>query len=477
MSKDKNQTKTELFQKMTSFVIRNKVFFISFAVLFAVYLVWWMAFYPAVMTSDSFEMWAEVLKFHFKNSNPFSYGLIMFLVTRIFPSPSMMALFQLTLFSAIVSYFTNYAWKRKVEPYILVLFLALFIVWPQFGVYNVTIWKDVMYAITSLAAGLMTFYFMMKREEGWGKYDLLLLSIVLAMPSLFRFNGFFFLFVPVVLLFILRVINIKKAFLILAGTLVTFFLITTVLANLIKVQQVPAMSEGLMIKAIGGVYHVNANLTPFEKKSFEAFMPESDWRRLYDCQSANILVQRVMKLHHTNSYSPRLDPNVEEDNNFRSAFLSATLKNPQGIIYDRACLANNLLGVMKVNNFRYSDSIIRGYWQPMIKEASLWPQAKEFLKKYMVWTTATKHRSDVFWATWPPLIALAFAGVYVIWKKLPGTILFILLILLNVSVVIALVPAIDYRYVYFVYVCTPFVPILYFIESRQKTTNTPKPRQ
>jgi hypothetical protein len=465
---------TDVFGKVRDFVVKNKAFFISFLVLFGTYFTWWLAFFPGPMTSDSFDEWSQALTFKFTNASPYIYALVMSSLRVFGNTPAAMGLLQVLLFSLIIAIFINYAHKKGVSVWVLALTIMFFAVWPQFGIYNVTIWKDVMYSIFTLALGLSVFVYIIDKDKR-NNYLLGLIAISSALVALFRFNGIIFLLVPAVIFLIFKVADVKKATILFFSTMAVYVFVAVVLFNALGVVKAPAMADGFMIKTIGGIYHLhNPNLDSFERKSFEALQPESDWKSLYNCTSQNAIVINVMKREKTGSQSPAIDPNPVEEANFHKAFYSAVLKNPQGYILDRLCQANNMLGFGSRNNFPYEDSIIWASWQPKVVEDSKAPIVKNLLEKDLqitdnvVWSRETKFVYDIFWSAWPMVIVLLIGLGISVWKKLPGLSIYVLFILFNLGTIMALAPAVDYRYIYFVYVCTPFVLALYFLEIKAR---------
>jgi hypothetical protein len=237
------------------------------------------------------------------------------------------------------------------------------------------------------------------------------------------------------------------------------------------------MADGAMIKLVGSVYHLpNPSLNSFERSSFEALQPEGDWKSKYTCTSQNELVLNVMHREGTNTYSPAIDTNPAEEANFHKSFFSALWKNPYALVKDRLCLADNMLGFRSRNNFNYADGIVRAKWQPLVVADSKAPAVKTVLKAWLGWTMdihwskLTKFKYDIFWAIWPMALLTLIAFLFSAIKRQFALCVYTFFTLINLATVVALVPAIDYRYAYFVYVSAPFIPILYFLETKTAMT-------
>jgi len=371
-----------------------------------------------------------------------------------------------------------YAWTRGINKKIVIFTGAFFIIWPQFGIYTVTIWKDVMYSILTLLLGFVVYLYVVDESKRNSRVVFSLIVVASALVASFRFNGLIFLFIPSLFLLLLKKMNWKRALSLFVGTIGLYLFISTILLNILNVRVVPAMMDSYMIKAIGGIYSLNQpNLSGEEEAAFLNLQPEKDWVELYDCESQNELVINVMKRKKTNSYSLGIEPNPVKEAAFHRAFYSALLKNPQGYIKDRLCLADNMLGYGSRNNFTYVAGITRAEWHPLVEERPKLPYVKQVLKNYLGWTMdvnwslETKLRYDIFWATWPMLAVSLSAFAFSVLRKYPGLGVYSLFILINLGTILAISPAVDYRYVYFVYVCAPFIPILFLIEKNARAIN------
>jgi hypothetical protein len=208
------QTKTEqkviTVEKIVKFVKENKVFFIVFGALFSYYLVWWLAFYPGTLSPDSISHWQEAQSFKFTNASPYLYSLILGLLSKILPSPSVMGLFQLTVFSGIIGATMNYFYKKGISLKLITLTTALYVILPVFAIYNVTIWKDVLYSYIVLAFMLGTYLFYIEDSLRDNLKYIVFLGTLMAFVPLLRFNGIIFFAAPFIL-FVTKKLDLKKS--------------------------------------------------------------------------------------------------------------------------------------------------------------------------------------------------------------------------------------------------------------------------
>lgn len=419
------------------------------------------------MSPDSMDQWREATELKFTNASPYLYALIMATLRIIHDSPSSMALFQILLITTAISLFINYCYKKGVNKFWLALIVVFYGASPQFGVYNVTIWKDVLYSDIVLFLSIVTFLFIVDKTKQTRLF-LVLIALFSALAFLFRYNGIIFLFVPSLILFFTKRINLKTGLKLLSLTLMIYLFFGIFMANLLKVKPIYIAIEGITIKTVGSMYHMgNANLSDFERESFKKINSEADWANYYDCTSVNELFFDIARDKKIGIFSPAIDPNKSVVENWHKAFISALIKNPNSYIYDRACQTAYLLGV-RPNTYRFTNDISKVPWNPIVIPESKFPAAKTFFNKYLNYSISGNLKAFVFWATWPALLFDLLAFIYALRKKALGTIIYISFIFVNTITAAVLVPAVDYRYVYFVYLCTPLIPALLLIEASVK---------
>lgn len=455
-------------KKVTNFINKYLFLIFSFLVLVGSYIRWWLAFYPALMTADSFSHWQEATTMKLTNASPYLYSLLIAFLKVFYNSPASVSLFQLILFSVIIAGSLYYFYRKGINKYLLLGILAVYALWPQFGIYNVTVWKDVLYSFISLVLGLSV-YLLFIEEKLRNNYPYLVaLSFISALLPLLRFNGLPFVLLPAVALLFLKTLTLKRATFVLIVSVVVYLFFNNVLFGLLDVKPAPLMFEGLTMKTVGGIYHLkNPNLSEFEKKSFSYLHTESDWKSMYSCQSVNTLFYSAASSKNFTIYDKGISPDQNIVNNWHKSVATATVKNPLGYINDRLCQSVYLFGV-RTNPFKYvlENSVVT--WTPSIETNSKSPILKNDLTNLLAWTQSSRLNNYIFWATWPLVLACFVVLVFAVMKKLWGTSTYILFMFVNLATTAMVVPAIDYRYVYFFYVCFPLLPAIYLLEKNKQ---------
>lgn len=444
----------------------RQVFLITFAFLSFVYFLWWLAFYPGVLSPDSWGQWLQATNFKFNNAHPFIYSFTLALLKRIIDTPAWMGMIQIILTSLVIAWFVSFAVKRGVKKFWLILSILLFAFLPQIGLYNVTLWKDVIYSVMVVWVSLITFRLIAEEEYGKKNLSFFLLALASAFAALLRHNGLIYLVLPVLILLIFKKSYLKK----LAASFFTSLFIYVLIAYggsaLFKVTDVKLVEEGFRIKTVGAIFSQDSpNLNAKEKEIFTKVLPEDAWKNSYECTYVNLLYYREMmqKRHYSELVGISSDPDFVSE--WHMAVITASLKNPKAIIKDKLCISEYLLGVKK-NPYRYpfqdgGDLTAIPFWNQ-----SKFPYLKEKLMDFVFWSDEGKIKNTLFWSAWPGIFVACILGVVALWRRMFATLSYILLLFANTATVIAVSPAVDYRYVYSSYIGMIILPVAFLLEIK-----------
>jgi len=464
--------------KMTSYLVKNRTFVIVAVILGACYFTWWLSFFPGMMSPDSITHWLEATSFHFSNASPYLYSLILAGLIKIWDTPAMMGLFQVLLLTTTVSLFINYSVKRGIDKKLLILLTAFFALYPAFGVLNITIWKDVLYSYLILIVLLLSVLLVIDRELRQKRYFLWVLPFLIPLIPLLRFNGFvFFIFVPVLLIWT-QILSGKKIIAFLAIQLGVYAFFSIFLFNLLQVAPAPLIQEGIYVKLVGAIYHMESpNLTENERVIFQTLMPEKTWKEYYLCISVDQLFYKGLAENIGINNAKPISPDPTFVSKWHKAVIAATLRNPGALIYDKACMGSYLLGIKNIF-YKYQDGIYLSDQSGPVHSVSKFPLGQKVLYKYLYLSSAgtadgygisqslfAKIINLLLWSAVVPLTAYAIYGFLAIKHKMRGLGSYVILMALNIIAVIALVPAASFRYVYVLFVAAPFLPIIYLLES------------
>lgn len=94
-----------------SIEIRKVRIFVYSLIISSVYSLYLLAYYPGTMSSDSIDQWNQVLTESFNDAHPIVHTLFIWLFTRLWLSPAIIAIIQLILMSLLMGYSVYYLEK------------------------------------------------------------------------------------------------------------------------------------------------------------------------------------------------------------------------------------------------------------------------------------------------------------------------------------------------------------------------------
>ena len=202
MKKSKINIKDDLKKfwiKYNSFIINGLIPTILFTIIF-------FSFYPGIMTYDGDFQWKEVQSGLITNSHPFFSTYSMYLLSKIHNTTTIIILYQIILFSLVWGYLCQSLKCSKKQEYIKYIFTIIMCLTPLISIYEITIWKDIMYTSYLFCIGIMLFNFSKNSYEA-SIVDYIAFGILCMLVFSYRFNG---MIVSILIILLLVVILLKK---------------------------------------------------------------------------------------------------------------------------------------------------------------------------------------------------------------------------------------------------------------------------
>jgi hypothetical protein len=259
------------------------VFALPPALIWSVYL---LAFWPAVMSSDSIDQWGQLLSGRFNDWHPAFHSLTQWLLTRIVESPAVVAATQIAVLSSIVGWALASMRRLGMSNYLAWIISAAVALMPANGITVITLWKDVPYAIAVLAIGVIILREVDGRlsllDKPWGW---LLVGAVAALLALFHHAG---VVIAAVSLATLGWAVRRKG--VIGATLVAVVIVGLVQGGLYEVLGVERIEhpgvDSVVIHHIGAHLAAETPLTIRERSVLVELIPipVGDW---YDCRSVD----------------------------------------------------------------------------------------------------------------------------------------------------------------------------------------------
>jgi hypothetical protein len=142
----------KIFHKfnISLFLSKQKAFFLFFVIIFSVCFFWLLNFFPGIMMPDTFDQWRQMEAFTFNDWHPVFHSLFFWLTTRLWHSPAAIAVAQIIMFSAVVSWILTLFISRGMHFIIALLICVLIAFSPLHASMSIYLVKDVPFAISFL---------------------------------------------------------------------------------------------------------------------------------------------------------------------------------------------------------------------------------------------------------------------------------------------------------------------------------------
>lgn len=454
-----SQNFSYFFKKITKLLIKEKWFFVFFSISFSIYALWLIAFFPGIMTFDSISQWTQSVKGVYDDAHPFFHTMITTSLRLIWDSPAAIALLQITLSSLIISYALNFFIKEGVAIRKVIFAFLIFITIPSIGIYNITLWKDVFFAqfITILALFFVRNY---QNKLSINNINIILIALLTILIANMRHNGIIYiLFVP--LLYIsFKLINLKKALLLLSTITLFYLLINILLLNYLHVTNKSGtfLNRITQIQIIGNILSMGLPIGKADANTIEKIMPLEEFRKRYNCSAVDYLLMKD---------SP-FDGNIFTDKDFLKEFDKASnniiIHNIPNAIADRICLFSHLIGLGDVKWAMLHDNTIMD--NPLgIKQV---PQnnLRIFFNDYLEWSRKYPEIL-IFWGHFLYILIYIYYTIKSLLQKKYALLGFIILITINIPVLFIFGAARDFRYLYMIQFALPFVFLIDDIRNKK----------
>lgn len=126
----------------------------AFAGCLVIFAVYWLAYFPAQMSGDSVDQWAQASSLSINDWHPAAHTLLIFLLRQIVDAPWFVALLQAVTLAALLSFCVSLHMRSTLHPALLVASVVLIALNPCVAFLSNTLWKDVPYAAGCLGLTL-----------------------------------------------------------------------------------------------------------------------------------------------------------------------------------------------------------------------------------------------------------------------------------------------------------------------------------
>lgn len=271
-------------------IMTGKKTLLFFSIIILPWIVYFLAFSPAIMTVDSQSQWAQAVGLKpLGEQHPIIYTMFLRFTYQIFPNPSLFIILQLVAGAFLIAKILTAFWKKGFELKYLILLAILYGIYPINGFYMVTLWKDIPFAILFT----LFIYYIGKiyvssgtwLSDSWLNPPLLLLLCFIT--SEFRKNAF-----PVVLIVLILFFFFLKKKRIIIMSIIALFISLSIGSSFFKskilnAEPSPSTSAyAIPLQQIAYTYKYG-KVPADQSKFFSEIMPIENWRNSYNKYTVN----------------------------------------------------------------------------------------------------------------------------------------------------------------------------------------------
>lgn len=437
----------------------NRLFYVFFFLLFLINMAWLAAFWPGLLSVDSIYHWKQASTLVFDGITPYIYTVIIIVLRRIFDSPASVAIFQVITSSLIISYFLNtFVKNNNLKRASVYLLFSIYIIIPVFAIYNITLWKDALFAQGILLLSLLwVMASISKKSPIRDNRRLILMALLVTFVSLIRLNGIIYLgIVPLTYLFLEK----KGRVLVFTGLLLSFYVLFSVLTpRVLRVdnQRAGFFSEANKIQMLSSVIKHEGYISDYDKGIISKIMPIEEFRRRYHCSAIDYL-------YIDNSpFNEKVFYDATYSKEFNQTFQRIFLNNIGSSLLDRACLLQYSMGLGE-QKYQYYYQLVIPQNDFGIRSGGL-PLFRQYASRYLDWTT---HQPQVylFWFNLVYVLIFVIYSFKALFRRNYIFLIFAFYVLVNIPALLVFGVARDFRYYFMVIYSIPFAPIIYALGDK-----------
>ena len=249
-------------------------------------MLFWMiallTFWPGMMSRDSMVQWEQAATGKFIDAHPAFHTMIIWLLSKIWNTPAIVAIFQIAFLSIVTSWGIGLLMTLGLSRRLGWILALAFSLSPVNIGMVITLWKDIPYSIGIFLLSLLLLNLVLSKGKWLNKNpSVVWLGINCAFIALVRHNGFPISLGSLLVLLVFFPKSWKRIAFTIGLFFALFFFVRGPLYKIANVQDAPELSESIFIHHIAA--HINANtyLTASEETYLNSLRPIEDWD--YDC--------------------------------------------------------------------------------------------------------------------------------------------------------------------------------------------------
>ena len=345
-----------------------KWFLIGMVCILLAWLPYFLRYFPGLTTADSMDQIYQTIGYSsLRDNHPIIHTLIVSIFMNIgqaigsYPfGVASYIVFQMCAMAAIFSFTVYYMGKKELPLAVRVITLLYFMFYPVNALFNVIMWKDILFGGIILLLTIFT-YEWVTNKENFNKKTMICYGLIVLATTLLRNNGLYVILLMFPIMLIACRKDWKKVLLVFGVAILLSFGIKNILFSVFHVEKglakealsIPMQQIARVVK-----YHGD-ELSQEEKEQIYQFIPVENVRELY-----NPVISDPVKREFDN------DAFLENKTEFIGLWANLLMRYPMD--YIEAFFSNNY-----------------GYW---------YPEAKHWV------ANRTMERDDILHLTSTPLI-------------------------------------------------------------------------
>lgn len=358
-ARQKDIRETKEYKIFTS----NKIsIFVVFMVVIIFWIPYFLKYFPGIVGFDTLEQIKEAVGVSpMWNGSPIcttlTLKLIIDLTMQIFNdltiSIAICTILKMIFMALIVSYSIYYLAKKTVNSKIRLIVLLFFAITPIFPLYAISLEKDSLFASVFLIDFILLFEFITNKEVFIkSKFKIIMSFIFVLLTALIRHNGIYIYILLIPFLYIILRKNYMKLSIFIVSTLISIYLINTILFAIFDVKQ--SSSLGLLCMPMQAMARLvknnDNNLTDEEKYEMNLFVEYDELADSYNPTLSDPEMGHFREEYLQTHKIQYLLLNIKLFMHYPNYYIESILCNTSGywfpenikLIFDRGVISNTL---------------------------------------------------------------------------------------------------------------------------------------
>lgn len=405
----------------------------------AVWLAYLLAFWPGILTEDSFEQWADMTSGVIRGYHSPLQTILHWLLTRVWDSPAMLVLAQIAALSAAYTMVAAECAARGAPRWLLAATTTAMALLPGNGFMVVSLWKDVPYAVALLWVTGSTLKLARSNRPVPAGADLIWMAVALTAVAGFRHNG-----PPTVALVLIALAWAvpaprRRLWPLAALTLAGVLAIQVGLFGLVGVRPYhPAFRDQTILHQTAAGMQTGIAYDAGDYAALARIMPLAIWARGYRCDNVVPTLAGVLAHVPAAEYA-RLRPAL-----YRT-WWHAVVRAPGAIAVHHACVTGMIWNPLADYHLASTAIVDNGYG---LATRPVLPRLNRVLTDLLERTSRGIWRA-VLWNLAGHLFLVVAAVVWALWRRIDRVVVVaVALPLLHTAILLIAIPAADYRLQY-----------------------------